>query len=340
MHAAQARIHSEEFGVSCPAGSELGTVSLNVPTLPDGSLTGDVYLGGPRIRADHGPPYTMYVVANSARYGVSVRLKGEVVPNEATGPADDGLQRKPRTAVHQPDDPLQRAACSRRSPTRWSAVNANGHDELQSRSTGGTSAAITDASFGVSVTGCASPIPFSLTQSTEYCRTRRPARTRPTRSTSARADGQQYLKRSRRRCPPGLVGEIPAVDAVQRTAGHRRATCPAASKIGTATVTAGSGARRTRSPGTVYLTGPYNGAPFGLAIVVPAVAGPFNLGHVVDARDDQHQPDNRAGDVAKARCRRSSRASRCACARSASTSTGRASCSTRPTADALPRNRR
>jgi hypothetical protein len=57
--------------------------------------------------------------------------------------------------------------------------------------------------------------------------------------------------------------------------------CPEASQIGTATAIAGSGPTPfTFGNGVVYLTGPYKGAPYGLSVVVPAVAGPFNLGPV------------------------------------------------------------
>ena len=50
---AQARIHSSEAGVACPSSSEVGTVNLEVPTLPAGSLKGTLYLGGPESRPDH-----------------------------------------------------------------------------------------------------------------------------------------------------------------------------------------------------------------------------------------------------------------------------------------------
>jgi hypothetical protein len=58
------------------------------------------------------------------------------------------------------------------------------------------------------------------------------------------------------------------------------AACAPASRIGGVTVGAGPGPDPVYLDGSVYLTGPYEGAPFGLAIVVPAIAGPLDLGSI------------------------------------------------------------
>ena len=50
---------------------------------------------------------------------------------------------------------------------------------------------------------------------------------------------------------------------------------------GTVETEAGPGADPFALSGKVYLTGPFNGAPFGLVEIVPAVAGPLDLGVVV-----------------------------------------------------------
>jgi hypothetical protein len=54
-----------------------------------------------------------------------------------------------------------------------------------------------------------------------------------------------------------------------------------ASEIGNTSVAAGAGSHPLWLQGRAYLTGPYRGAPFGLSIVVPEKAGPFNLGNEV-----------------------------------------------------------
>ena len=51
--------------------------------------------------------------------------------------------------------------------------------------------------------------------------------------------------------------------------------------MGQAFAAAGAGPAPYNVHGSVYLAGPYKGAPISLAIVVPATAGPFDLGTVV-----------------------------------------------------------
>jgi hypothetical protein len=291
---AQARIHSTTSGVACPEGSKLGTVTLNVPGLPPGSLQGNMYLGGPEpppagasvpagyVNAITGPPYTMYVDAESARYGISVRLKASVVPNESTG-------RLTATFSENPEQPFSNivmhfnggALAPIANPLVCGAATA----ETNFTPFSGTSAVSPLVSpFTVDSNGsggaCASPLPFSPTQAT---RNQPPSKAGANTSYALeleRASGQQYISQIKTTMPEGLVGLIPAVaQCGEPQAG--KGECPGASQIGTVRVAAGAGPTPYTFSGNAYLTGPYSGAPFGLSIVVPAVAGPFNLGNVV-----------------------------------------------------------
>ena len=46
-------------------------------------------------------------------------------------------------------------------------------------------------------------------------------------------------------------------------------------------ITAGAGAQPYAVQGKAYLAGPYKNAPLSLAVITPAIAGPFDLGTVV-----------------------------------------------------------
>jgi hypothetical protein len=101
-----------------------------------------------------------------------------------------------------------------------------------------------------------------------------------------RGDGQQRLETLQFQEPAGLAGlisSVPLCPEPQAAAGQ----CPQASHIGHALVTSGAGPYPLvlPQPGApelpIYLTGPYKGAPFGLSIVTPVIAGPFDLGTIV-----------------------------------------------------------
>jgi hypothetical protein len=101
-----------------------------------------------------------------------------------------------------------------------------------------------------------------------------------------REDGEQNPVSLDVSLPPGLVATfagIPRCDGAAATTG----ACPAGSQIGRVQAATGAGPTPlwTPEPGkrptAVYLGGPYKGAPLSAIAVVPAQAGPFDLGDVV-----------------------------------------------------------
>jgi hypothetical protein len=99
--------------------------------------------------------------------------------------------------------------------------------------------------------------------------------------TFSRQDREQDLSAVQVTTPPGFAAMLSTVALCGEPQGAQ-GTCPEASRVGSVTVSAGAGTAPLSLHGQAYLTGPYHGAPFGLSIVVPAVAGPFNLGNVVE----------------------------------------------------------
>lgn len=107
-----------------------------------------------------------------------------------------------------------------------------------------------------------------------------------------REDGSQRFSSVTVSPPAGLLAKLAETatcsDAALKTAAAKTgreeqsgSSCPAASEIGNVHLAAGAGPAPYNAPGKAYLTGPYKGAPLSLAIVTPAVAGPFDLGTIV-----------------------------------------------------------
>ena len=147
----------------------------------------------------------------------------------------------------------------------------------------GTPDATPSSSFNVDWNGAGGACPMTMPFSASFSagsQTPTAGASSPFAVTIGREDREQDLSGITVSTPPGLLGKIagvPQCPEVQANAG----TCSPESQIGTTTVGAGPGSHPFYLGGRVYLTGPYMGDPFGLSIVTPAVAGPFNFGTVV-----------------------------------------------------------
>lgn len=273
-------------GIECPAGSNIGSVAVDAPGIPNGSLVGSIYLGSPEPGQgpESGREFRIFLAAEAPQYGVGVRLEGHVRANAQTG-------QLTATFTGAPQVPFEDLILTFRGGPRAPLANPLGCGPAEPSAAltpyTGQPAAVQTHGFVVDGEGpggeCPTPLPFSPTQTT-------PPQSPPTAGAYspftldlARGEGQQYLARVQTTLPPGLLGAIPAVvlcPEPQADAG----TCPSSSEIGTTEVLAGAGGEPYAFAGHVYLTGPYGGAPYGLSIVVPAIAGVgglFNFGDVV-----------------------------------------------------------
>jgi hypothetical protein len=272
---------------ACPNASKIGEVSIKTPLLSH-ELEGSVYLAS-QDENPFGSLIAMYIVAKDPVSGVLVKLPGEVKLNAGTGRIEASILNNPEVPFEEAKlhffggerAPLSSPAyCSGTAAhpgpytTEASFTPWSGGSPVVSKS----SFEITSGPDGSACPGTALPFSPSLTGGMTNINA---GAFSPLTTTIGREDGQQNINQVQLKMPPGLSGilsGVPLCGEAQANAG----TCGEASKIGSTIVSVGLGGDPySVTGGRVYLTGPYQGAPFGLSIVNPAVAGPFNLGNVV-----------------------------------------------------------
>ncbi len=266
----------------CPAHSQIGTVQIEVPTLPAHSLSGPIFLGKEGSSPITGPPYKIYLDAESARYGVKVRVEGVVVPNPTTGRLETKFEDTSTTPNNIPQQPFNEVILHFNggpfAPLANPLVCETGKIKTSFEPFSGSTISPVAAESPLTTEGCASPA-FAPKQTTSSLPKAGGAESN-FEFNLERPEGQQYVSKVSTLLPPGLVGKIPSVtqctDAQAVATQESGSGCPASSQVGSVQVAAGSGSPFTFS-GKVYLTEKINGAPYGLAFKVPVVAGPFKF---------------------------------------------------------------
>jgi hypothetical protein len=281
------RAHGEENDgpPSCPNASKVGTVRAKTPLL-EGS--GEKELEGSVYVMQSNPPDLKLLAAFSAD-GVNIKLVLNVELNGQTGQITTRVVNVPEFPVS--DFKLSfsgGAQAALDTPTQCGAYVASSDFTPWSTPLGAdfTPTAAFDIVAGPGGGACpSSPLPFAP-ELIAGATTDQAGGYTGFSMLLRRGDGQQRIEKLRFKIPEGLSGmisHVPLCGEPQAAQG----TCPAVSQIGHATVASGPGPYPLVIPqpgepeAPIYLTGPYGDAPFGLAIVTPVLAGPFNLGTIV-----------------------------------------------------------
>jgi hypothetical protein len=319
---------SEEAGLNgelqlapghCPRASTVGSAEAFTPLLPV-PVQGNLYLARPgcggvgqractEADARDGNLYRLYLelggTGELADTGVHFKVAFETEANPATGqlttkvlgtpqaPFSDlkiHLNRGPRAPLANP------AVCGGASTTTdltpWSGPGVT----PEGLSMAGTADATPSSEYEVQ--GCSSTPPFKPGFLAGTV-TPNAGRFSSFTMSLSRADREQYVKGIQLHTPPGLLAMLSSVPLCPEDQANDPSVygeC-AASKIGTVRVSSGAGSHPFEIEGSVYLTGPHDGAPFGLSIVTHAVAGPFDLGLIVVRARIDIDPENSTARV-------------------------------------------
>jgi hypothetical protein len=254
---------------SCPEASKIGTVEIETPLLAD-LVKGSVYVAE-QDNNPFGSLLAIYVVAQAD--GALVKLAGHVEANQETGQLTTTFDNLPQL-------PFGDLRLSLFGGPRGVLVTPEGCGTFSSTSSWGPWSGVTPVSFSSPFpvsSGCVSGFSPSFaagvtgTQAGSYS---------PLLLSFSRSDSEQQPSGLSVTLPPGLLARIAGVPLCPEAAANA-GNCPEASQIGTVMAASGAGPSPIALPGKIYLTGPYNGAPYGESVVVPAVAGPYDLGDVV-----------------------------------------------------------
>ena len=269
---------------ACPEGSKVGSVELTTP-LFGAVLSGAVYLAA-QNENPFGSALAAYAVVEDPATGVVLKIPAELKADPQTGRltvvlaespqlsfSDLKLQffSGPRALLATPESCGTYTTTSELTP--WSSALDSGPGAAAA---GGGSGGDPFDSFQIDE-GCVGRFAPSFTAGSTNLQA---GANTPFQASFSREDSDQELGGWSVSLPPGLladVGSVPLCPEANANAG----TCQEASRVGTALAEAGPGPNPLSVPGKAYLTGPYNGGPFGLAVVVPVIAGPLDLGTVV-----------------------------------------------------------
>ncbi len=290
-------------GEGCPQASKIGAIEAETPILEGTVFQGSLFIAAqddpstPQPGAEN--PFdtllAFYIVLKEPELGVLVKQAGKLEPDPFTGQLRSTLEDLPPFPLSEVRLRLREGG---RSPLISPPACGTYTSEAMLTPSGDPASPLSVlSSFQINqdVGGgpCppAGPPPFAPGLRAGSLNNNAASHT-SFRMRFTRRDGDQDLTRFDATLPKGLVAKLAGVekcsDAQIAQAKQKRGrqelaspSCPANSQIGNAKGGAGVGSQLTYVPGRLYLAGTFAGAPLSVVGIVPAVAGPFDVGTVV-----------------------------------------------------------